>query len=198
MSTGSSRLSIASRYRLVGLASSKRQFVLATSHRHLSPFASLFRTQATADLITELTEILLARFTSRIDPRQSSASLTRVNLTTLENVRELWFELYDVVETWRNDFRINHRGARLMAVRLSVVMVHSPPPSAGAARLAEAIVGELIGTAGNRPDPGRQSGNISRRFNRLALPRVALGRRRRARLAASRPDILACAGDARI
>ena len=32
-----------------------------------------------------------------------------------------------------------------MAVRLSVVMVHTPPPEAGASQLAEAIVGELIG-----------------------------------------------------
>jgi hypothetical protein len=32
-----------------------------------------------------------------------------------------------------------------MAVRLSVVMIHSPPPSASAGQMAEAIVGELIG-----------------------------------------------------
>lgn len=32
-----------------------------------------------------------------------------------------------------------------MAVRLPVVMVHTPPPESGASQLAEAIVGELIG-----------------------------------------------------
>lgn len=35
-----------------------------------------------------------------------------------------------------------------MAVRLNVIMVHSPPPSASAQRLNESVVGELIGLAG--------------------------------------------------
>ncbi len=35
-----------------------------------------------------------------------------------------------------------------MAVRLNVVMVHSPPPTVGASQLAESIVGELIGRPG--------------------------------------------------
>jgi nucleoside-triphosphatase THEP1 len=106
---GIEQMGIASRYRLVGLARSKRQFVLATSHRHLSPFASLFRTQTTADLITELTEMLLAESPSELSSAIERELSTR-QLTTLENVRELWFELYDVVETWRNDFRINQEG----------------------------------------------------------------------------------------
>ncbi len=54
-----------------------------------------------------------------------------------------------------------------MAVRLSVVMVHTPPPSAGASQLAEAIVGELIGMheidltlVGNLPNISHESTDL--------------------------------------
>ena len=35
-----------------------------------------------------------------------------------------------------------------MAVRLSVIMVHSPPPTSTAQQLAQGVVGELIGLPG--------------------------------------------------
>jgi hypothetical protein len=95
---GIEQLSLASRFRLIHIARSNQQFVLATSHRDLWPFSTLFRTRVTADLINNLTESLLADAPAVLR-RAVHRELQTRPLTTLQNVRELWFDLYDVAET---------------------------------------------------------------------------------------------------
>ena len=107
---GLEQLSLASRFRLMHIARSSQQFVLATSHRELWPFATLFRTQVTSDLINDLTEALVADQPDVLR-RAVQRELQTRPLTTLQNVRELWFDLYDVAETLRaaQDEPASHR-----------------------------------------------------------------------------------------
>jgi hypothetical protein len=96
---GIEQLGLASRCQLTHIARSKQQFVLATSHRDLWPFSTLFRTQVTADLIADLADLLVADAPAALRTAIQRELRTRP-LTTLENVRELWFELYDVAESF--------------------------------------------------------------------------------------------------
>lgn len=107
---GLEQLGLASRFRLMRIARSRQQYVLATSHRELWPFATLFRTEVTSDLIHDLTETLVAD-ESDVLRRAVKHELQTRPLTTLQNVRELWFDLYDVAETLRaeQDEPASHR-----------------------------------------------------------------------------------------
>ena len=97
---GIEQLSLVSQLRLMLIARKNEHFVLATSHRDLWPFATLFRTRVTPALINDLTAALLAD--SPDDLRCAVQSeLQKRPLTRLQNVRELWFDLYDVAETLR-------------------------------------------------------------------------------------------------
>ena len=66
-----------------------------------------------------------------------------------------------------------------MAVRLSVIMVHTVPPTLAAGRTAEAVVGELIGRAGidlTLVGPLAELGESRLEALRAAIPRAASDR----------------------
>ncbi len=65
-----------------------------------------------------------------------------------------------------------------MAVRLTVIMIESPPPTAAAGRLAEEIVGNLIGRAGDRFDARAIASGLGRSLDRSADPGRDHNRRR--------------------
>jgi energy-coupling factor transporter ATP-binding protein EcfA2 len=71
--------------------------LLATSHRPLGGIPTLYCTRLTPSLVAELTDRLLE--SSPVGYREAvTAELSRRDLTQLTNLRELWFELYDVIE----------------------------------------------------------------------------------------------------
>lgn len=73
------------------------QLVLGTAHRKLFGFRELWRTEVTPRLVSGLATRLLAR----ADPRVVSSvrlAMSRQDLGRISNVRELWFDLYDVAQ----------------------------------------------------------------------------------------------------
>ena len=73
------------------------QLVLGTSHRSLFGFRELWRTEVTPRLVTGLATRLLAR----ADPQVVSSvrlAMSRRDMGRISNVRELWFDLYDVAQ----------------------------------------------------------------------------------------------------
>ncbi len=94
---GAEQLSRLAWLRIVSTARRRRQTVLATSHRELDGGDVLFRTGNTPAMVRWLTESLIAEAP---EPTVAlvSKELSRRDLSKLTNVRELWFELYDVVQ----------------------------------------------------------------------------------------------------
>ena len=73
------------------------QLVLGTAHQSLFGFRELWRTEVTPRLVTGLATRLLVR----ADPRVVSSvrlAMSRRDMGRVSNVRELWFDLYDVAQ----------------------------------------------------------------------------------------------------
>ncbi|TWU55082.1 ATP-binding protein [Rubripirellula reticaptiva] len=90
-----------SRWAWCGLLRSARrrnQIMLATSHHDFPGATTLHRTGNSRSLIQELTESLIADSSDEIADRVS-AELSRRQLSKSTNVRDLWFDLYDVVQS---------------------------------------------------------------------------------------------------
>ena len=83
--------------RLVSLANNRGQAVLATCHTPLGGIPILYRTGVSADLIWTLADRLLADADATVS-KLVSDELRKRDLTTLTNVRDLWFEIYDAVQ----------------------------------------------------------------------------------------------------
>ncbi len=98
---GIEQLSWMARFSLTRMARRRNQFILATSHARLSRFDTLYETKVTSDLVQSLAESLLAKAPSELS-KPVLGELSRRDLTRLSNVRELWFELYDLVEEARH------------------------------------------------------------------------------------------------
>lgn len=80
------------------------QFALATSHRELAGFETLYRTELSPPLIHGLLKELLSPETSNIPMELRSHlqhHLRSVNLDDVDNLRDFWNELYDVTEFLR-------------------------------------------------------------------------------------------------
>lgn len=71
--------------------------VLGTAHRRLFGFRELWRTEVTVRLVTGLAARLLARADPRVVSSVRSA-MSRRDMGRVSNVRELWFDLYDVAQ----------------------------------------------------------------------------------------------------
>ncbi|MGB7324967.1 MAG: hypothetical protein WBD31_08840 [Rubripirellula sp.] len=76
----------------------RKQVVLATSHYDFPGSVTLHRTGSNQALIQELTESLVADSSEKIADRVSD-ELSRRHLDESTNVRDLWFDLYDVVQS---------------------------------------------------------------------------------------------------
>ncbi|MCG8649721.1 MAG: ATP-binding protein, partial [Pirellulales bacterium] len=88
------------RRRVLRTARRRGHCVLGTSHRHLHSFTMLYRTRITPELIKHLTALLLANSPPPIAARIGD-ELQRQDLNGLSDLRQLWFEFYDVVESCR-------------------------------------------------------------------------------------------------
>ncbi|EMI16687.1 hypothetical protein RMSM_06384 [Rhodopirellula maiorica SM1] len=76
------------------------QTVLATSHRSHRGFATLRDTTLDSNTILELTEWLIASL-AESEQTQVRRELLRRALGPQTNLRDLWFDLYDLIETSR-------------------------------------------------------------------------------------------------
>lgn len=85
--------------RLLRSTRRRRQCVLATSHQPRDGMAILYRTAPTTMLVHVLTKELLASAPLHVAGLVHS-ELNRRDLSKLTNLRDLWFELYDVVQPY--------------------------------------------------------------------------------------------------
>lgn len=83
--------------RLLRKARRRGQAVLATSHSPVGGMTILHETEVTSVLVSSLTESLLTEASPQV-AKIVQAELGRQDWSTLTNVRDLWFELYDVVQ----------------------------------------------------------------------------------------------------
>ena len=82
---------------LLRRAKRRGQAVLATSHWPVRGMTVLHKTEVTSALVFSLTESLLAEASPKV-AKIVRTELGRQDWSTLTNVRDLWFELYDVVQ----------------------------------------------------------------------------------------------------
>lgn len=73
------------------------QAVLATSHFPVGSMTILHETKVTSGLVLSLTESLLTEASPGV-AKIVRSELAKQDWSTLTNVRDLWFELYDVVQ----------------------------------------------------------------------------------------------------
>lgn len=97
---GAEQLSRIARIRLQRRARLKRQSLLLTSHTPINGMVTLLETRLDASLVTSLTETLL-RDSTREVVQLVRGQLSSRDLTKLANVREFWFEMYDLVQHHR-------------------------------------------------------------------------------------------------
>ena len=105
---GIEQLSVIARRRLIRRVEdpTKRnpQTILATSHRDLRGFQTLYRTSATQQIVQQLTESLLAGQSGQLQSRIEQ-ELAKRPIESSTNVRELWFDMYDLCVTEPDTFR---------------------------------------------------------------------------------------------
>lgn len=77
------------------IAGRRRLAVLVTSHRDVHGMTTLFRTRLHPGLVSRLTDSLLAD-SPVVVAEAVRASVVSRNLATVHDLREFWFELYDV------------------------------------------------------------------------------------------------------
>ena len=94
---GAEQISVWQRTRLLRWARRGGQAILATSHRPLMGMEVLYRTELNANLIHGLTVQLLTDASPEIEAMVRDELASR-DLGRVSNLRELWFELYDVVQ----------------------------------------------------------------------------------------------------
>ncbi|QDT04077.1 hypothetical protein K227x_24650 [Rubripirellula lacrimiformis] len=99
---GAEQLSRQSWSRLCRRICHRGQTLLATSHQPLPGAIELHRTGNSAELIRSLTDDLIAGATMPIAPatrNQIDGELRARQLAGVTNVRDLWFDLYDIVQS---------------------------------------------------------------------------------------------------
>lgn len=94
---GLEQLGFLDRIRLLRRARRRQQTLLATAHAPLAGLTTLYRTQIDVRLVRSLTEQLVAGAPPEL-AKMVRGELDRQNWSTLTNVRQLWFELYDLVQ----------------------------------------------------------------------------------------------------
>ena len=94
---GAEQLSCFARHCVLRKSRRNQFLVLGTSHRPLAGLKVLHETQVCETLIRSLAESLLADSPTMVQDLVDQ-QLSVKDLTKLTNVRELWFELYDLVQ----------------------------------------------------------------------------------------------------
>jgi energy-coupling factor transporter ATP-binding protein EcfA2 len=94
---GAEQVTTWQRARLLRWSHAREVSILATSHRSLRGLPVLYRTCLNATLISRLTSRLLQNTSAEVHSLVGS-QLDRHDLNAVSNLRELWFELYDVVQ----------------------------------------------------------------------------------------------------
>lgn len=92
---GLEQLGLVTRIRLASRVVHTGRACFATSHRPLRGWPVVYRTQCSPQLIRRLTEQLMNGQSDRLTDRVN-AHLTTERLDQVSDIRELWFELYDV------------------------------------------------------------------------------------------------------
>lgn len=93
---GLEQLDVLSRQRLLIHARRRKLSILATSHLAVRGFRVVYRSSVSAELVTRLTDRLLAGAPAGVDAAVRR-ELQSGRLDSVSNVRDLWFELYDLV-----------------------------------------------------------------------------------------------------
>lgn len=84
-------------WRLIRRVVSRGQAILVTSHTPIGGLTTIHHSQVNDSLIRELTETLLASEPPEVSELVRQQLCER-DLTKLSNLRDLWFELYDLVQ----------------------------------------------------------------------------------------------------
>ena len=109
---GAEQLSVLAYHQMIGSIDRKKIAVLATSHRKLSCLPILFRSQISSEMIRDLTRRLVRR-SSVVVRNLVEADLASRDLDTINNIRDYWFELYDIVQPYLqlgDSYREQQRG----------------------------------------------------------------------------------------
>ncbi len=93
---GIEQLSGRSRRSLLRRASAGGYRILATSHQPLAGFTTVYHTRVRAEIIQSITSLLTSRTTEGLK-KVVASELSRRELSKVTNVRDLLFELYDLV-----------------------------------------------------------------------------------------------------
>ena len=96
---GAEQLSDRGVRRVISLVNQTNQYVLATSHATYRGLPVLYRTQLSPQAIRELTRELLSGQDEGLK-RLVESELDRRDLSKQTSLRDLWFDLYDVVQTY--------------------------------------------------------------------------------------------------
>ena len=98
---GAEQVSWIDRIRLRRHAFRNKKWLLVTSHRPLRGFAALYTTTVSRSLVESLSQKLLVSSADHTAAFVADA-LSKIEIDEGTNVRELWFDLYDAVQT-RNE-----------------------------------------------------------------------------------------------
>ena len=96
---GAEQLSVLAYRQMIGSIGSKSIAVLATSHRKLRGMPVLFRAETNPSTIRELTRRQVRRSSDMIRNLVEADLMSR-DLETISNLRDYWFELYDLVQPY--------------------------------------------------------------------------------------------------
>lgn len=99
---GAEQLGRMDRLRIGLMARRRQQTLLATSHRPLWGMEVLHKTVVSRDIVYSLTDTLLSKSPSQAR-QEIESELSRQDWTKLTNVRDLWFDFYDVLQRQRSD-----------------------------------------------------------------------------------------------
>ncbi len=97
---GFEQLSNAAQKQTMRIARRRGHALLITTHCQMDSFATVHRTQVNADILQRLTNDLVADSEPSIR-KVVQREMTSRNLAEIENVRDFWFELYDLVADQR-------------------------------------------------------------------------------------------------
>ena len=104
---GWEQLGRATRWRTTKRAASRKVTLLVTAHHRTPGWSVLHETQLTSKLIRALANDLLKDHPYELR-KMIDSNLKRRKLLPSTNIRELWFELYDLVENDRSsEFKFN-------------------------------------------------------------------------------------------
>jgi DNA replication protein DnaC len=107
---GMEQLAATTRWRILRRARRRGHHLLATSHRQFRGLSTIYETSSDPRIIAALTSMLVRNAPCELR-RAIDAELCRRRPTTVVNVRELWFDLYDVAANFPTQQTIQTGGS---------------------------------------------------------------------------------------